>query len=95
MIIKKYIIYCEVSYIIYSDSINLPILTENTKTLINKVTNNIDNIYNQIKKNELSPNTDYLFNNVNANNIEKTISKLKMIQSITIPNIENDNDQIL
>jgi hypothetical protein len=53
--------------------------------LIGKVSNNIDNIYKQIKKSEVAPNTDYLFNNVNTNNIEKTINKLNMIHSI-VPN---------
>lgn len=88
---KKYILYCAVSYIINPDSINLPMLLEDTKTLISKVSNNIDNVYNQIKKNEMSPNTDYLFNNVNMNNIEKTINKLNMIQSLVITNTDNND----
>ena len=80
---KKYVLYCAVSCILSPDSVNVPILTDDTKSLITKVTNNIDNIYNQIKKNEQAPNTDYLFNNVNTNNIEKTINQLNMIHSMS------------
>lgn len=87
---KKYIVYCAASFTINPNSINSVMLTEDTKNLINKVSSNIDNLYNQIKKNELAPNTDYLFKNINTNNIEKTISKLNIIHSI-IPSITTTN----
>lgn len=79
---KKYILYCAVSYTITPESIHSPILTEDTKTLIAKVSNNIDNIYNQIKKNEIAPKNIGFLNSGKANYIEKTLAKINMSNTL-------------
>jgi hypothetical protein len=56
------------------------IVKDKAKILV--ITRNIDKIYKQIKKNEHSPGTDYLYQNAKASNLEKTIEKLEKMNSL-------------
>jgi hypothetical protein len=51
--------------------------------ILTQVIENINIIYSQIKKNEHSPNTDYLFANVDKQgSIEKSILQMDMLNSV-------------
>ena len=53
------------------------------KKVIGVVVNKINSIYKQIKKNEKSPNTDYLFANVDKENaFERSMKQMEIINSI-------------
>ena len=53
------------------------------KEVIYSVVEKIDQIYAQIKKNEDSPNTDYLFSNLDSKqNLESSIKKMELLSTI-------------
>ena len=78
---RKFILYFAVSLLNENISLNKEMLTEKQKEKILIVTKKIDLIYKQIKKNEHSPNTDYLFKDIKSSNLEKTIEKLEKMNS--------------
>jgi hypothetical protein len=61
------------------------------KNKIAVITQNIHKIYKQIKKNEHSPGTDYLYQNMNKNNLENTIAKLETMNSLGAEYIPRTN----
>ena len=72
---RKYIIYSAISFL--TESINFSIPLVENKEFIENITSKINIIYKEVKKNEISPNTDYLFNGIQKSNTEKTIEKLE------------------
>jgi hypothetical protein len=53
------------------------------KIVLESVIEHIDNVYKQIKKNEQSPNTEYLFSGLEReNNFENTVQKMELMNSM-------------
>jgi hypothetical protein len=87
---RRYLLYFAVALL--TEPVPLDIELISKKELIHNVVGKINEIYKQIKKNEQSPGTDYLFNNLDKQaTYEKSIRKLEMMESMDfIP--RNDNN---
>ena len=78
---RKFILYFAISLLTENINLTEEIVREKNKEVINNVTKNINLIYKQIKKNEISPGVDYLFTEVKTTNLEKTIEKLEKMNN--------------
>lgn len=83
---RKFLLYFAVSLIcenaaILVEAAKEEIVREDQKPSVAIILKNMDMVYKQIKKNEQSPNTDYLFTNLKNTNLEQTIQKLEAIES--------------
>lgn len=78
---RIYLLYFAISLLIEPLQIKNQTLIEN-KDIVEKVKSKIDMIYKEIKKNEITPNTNYLFKGLNENHLEKSLSKIEQINSI-------------
>lgn len=78
---RRYLLYFCVGLIVEPVPTNIDLITN--KEILNTVISQINQVYKQIKKNEKSPGTDYLFANLNKeNNYEKSLKKLEMMDAI-------------
>jgi hypothetical protein len=60
--IRKYLIYTAISFITENVVLDNPLINNNVNSnIIKNLTEKIDVIYKQVKRNEQSPNTDYLY----------------------------------
>ena len=78
---RKYLLYFAISLI--TENVNSQIEMISDKALISNTVKQIETIYKQIKKNEISPNTEYLFSGLHQNDsLQKTLQKIEMMNSI-------------
>ena len=88
---RKYILYFVVSLLCENVATNEEIIRKSQQEIVANVLTKIDTVYKQIKKNEVSPGTDYLFKDLKSSNLEKTIAKLETMNNLGaeyIPRIE-------
>jgi hypothetical protein len=78
---RRYLLYYAISLLTEHVSLNDDIVKPEDKDKIAVVVNNIHQVYKQIKKNEKTPNTDYLFVNTIKSNFDKSIAKLEQMNS--------------
>jgi hypothetical protein len=87
---RRYLLYFAVALLTEPVSMDIELFTK--KELIQNIVEKINEIYKQIKKNEHSPNTEYLFNNLEKeSNFEKSIRKLEMMESMNFVPTQNGN----
>jgi hypothetical protein len=82
---RRYILYFAVEILCEPVPTNIELVSN--KQIIQNVIDKINNIYKQIKKNEDSPNTDYLFANLEKQNtFEKSLKQMEIMNSMDIIN---------
>ena len=77
---RRFVIYFAISLLTEKYDLNINIL--NDKDKIDNITKKINVVYTQIKKNEIKPETDYLFNGINKSNIDKTLERIDTMNKI-------------
>ena len=78
---RKNILYFAISLLCENVANSEEIIRPAQKEMIGNILKKKDIVYSQIKKNEISPGTDYLFKNIKSSNLEKTIEKLDKMNS--------------
>lgn len=82
---RRFIVYYAIS--LCTDTINTDCDIISNKELVQTVIKNINMVYKQIKKNEVSPQTDYLFNNLEKqNSIKRSMQQMQIVNSISYDN---------
>ena len=77
---RKPLIYFAINALL--EPINLDIEIIDNKEEIDYILKKIDKIFLQVKKNEVTPKTNYLFNGLEKSNFDKTIEKLDIMNNI-------------
>ena len=82
---RRYLLYYAVALLTEPVPTNVELM--NNKPLIQSITEKINAIYKQIKKNEESPNTDYLFANLQSENtFDRSMRRMDLMNSMDILN---------
>jgi hypothetical protein len=85
---RRYLLYFAVALLTEPVQSNIEVM--NNKQLIQIIIDKINSIYKQIKKTEDSPNTEYLFANLQTENtFEKSMRKMELVNSMDIFNTKN------
>jgi hypothetical protein len=78
---RRYLLYYAVALLCEPVPINIELM--NNKQIVMNVVEKVNQLYKQIKKNECSPNTEYLFANVESeNNFEQSMRKMEMLNNM-------------
>jgi hypothetical protein len=78
---RKNILYFVVSLLCENISVDEEIIRKSQQEIVTNILKKINTVYTQIKKNEISPGTEYLFKDVKSYNLEKTIEKLETMNT--------------
>ncbi len=92
---RKYLLFFAVSLLTLPMNLEKePLLSPQTKELLEVVKGKINHVYRQIKSNEHSAGTDYLFNGLGKrSNLEKSLHKLEMLNGMSSGDAEENDPQ--
>jgi hypothetical protein len=79
---RRYLLYFAVSLLTQPYASQQDIILADYKDKIGNVVQKIDAVYRDIKKNEVSPKMDYLFQNTAKSELERTIAKLDILNTL-------------
>lgn len=81
---RRFLIYFAISLLTETVDLTCEIISNQNKSAIQNIVKKIDNVvYREIKKNEESPNTDYLNHGVSGkSNLDKTIERLEKMNNL-------------
>jgi len=80
---RRYLLYFAVTLLTEPVPTNVEIVTLDHKKILASVVEQIHMVYRQIKKNELSPNTEYLFSGMNKRStLEQSMRKLEVMETL-------------
>lgn len=82
---RKYLLFYAVSIITENVNFNIDIISSLYKEKIELLLNNIDSYYFELKKNEITPKTDYLFMNIKEekeHNLKMSVTKMEILSNI-------------
>jgi hypothetical protein len=79
---RRYLLYFAISLLTESYATDKEIILPQNKNIIDAVTQKINSVYKQIKKNEVAPATDYLMHNVKRSDLDKTIEKIDKLNNL-------------
>lgn len=77
---RKFLMFFAISLLCENFKEDIPFIQN--KNLVQGMVDKINNIYKQIKKNEVSPDTDYLFANVDQRETQRNIAKIEAMNEI-------------
>jgi hypothetical protein len=82
---RRYLLYFAVALLTEQVDGTIELMTAENKIKIQTVVENVNTLYKNIKKNEESPNMEYLFSGIKKDNtFEKSIQKLELMRSMDI-----------
>jgi len=82
---RRYLLYFAVALLTEPVPTGIEIVSK--KDVIQNVVDKISEVYKQVKKNEESPNTDYLFSNLDQRHtFEESVRRMEMVQSMDFAN---------
>lgn len=77
---RRFVIYFAVALL--CETVDYGVDIVHNKSAIDIIVKKIDHVYRDVKKNEVPPATNYLFNGVAKSNIDKTIERIEKMNSI-------------